>query len=163
MKNFFEKVKKEGSDIINLQNSREDDIDQCLKDWNRGKYDIYVGGVSLEQIYRDEGYTKLDTDNTIVPRDIIASELENIWKKYLLRGINSEERREDMLWHMSRYMHQGGYLNMLQVSINEMGMKPILEAIKNEHEELQESPLGFTVRDNNSERRMNFSVDGEKY
>ena len=146
MTSFFERIKRLGSgkrtakykeqppagvhpktqiwdDLIDSSENRSADIGQCLKDWNRGKERIFIGGISLEQILIDKKYTKVNEKGETVARDVDAKELQGIWEEYLLKGIPDEAGKKAMLGNLTKYMHQGGYLNMLQTSLFKIGTK----------------------------------------
>ena len=164
MKRFYEMGRHRRDDIIKMEGNRVANIRQVLLDWNRGKQTIFIDGVSLEQICRDEGYTKLNDKNEIVVRDMTSEELEYVWKKYLLKNISETVHRK-MLDHMAQYMHQGGYLNMLHASLNAMGIDEGKKQQQKEGEQESQEPqkkMGFCIKDSDSKRRLDFSVkEGE--
>lgn len=116
------------NDLIDPSENTSADITQCLKDWNRDRKQIFIGGISLEQIFINEGYIKINGKGETVVREVTVGELEGIWKKYLL-GIQDEkktamdEKKKAMLDNLTKYMHQGGYLHMLQTSLFKIGSR----------------------------------------
>ena len=110
------------NDLIDPSENTSADITQCLKDWNRDREQIFIHGISLEQIFIGKKYTKINEKGEIVARDVTVEELQGIWKEYLLKGIQ-DEKKEAMSDNLTKYMHQGGYLHMLQTSLFKIGSR----------------------------------------
>ncbi len=100
------------------------DINTCVTDWERDKDVVYIQGISLRKIY---GYLKYDpesrknsTTNTGAGESIPkANQLINIWDEYIFKNFTSNSEKEQSLAEncMSRYMHQGGFLHILQFAL----------------------------------------------
>jgi hypothetical protein len=95
------------------------EMKNCLDDWNRSQRLIYINGVSLEEIYRKEGIVEVDKNGRVTTKNATEGELKGIWAKYILKNLSALNGSERvlMLQHMTNFMHQGGYLHLVQSSL----------------------------------------------
>ena len=97
--------------------------EQCILDWNRDAADIHIDGKSFLQICIEKGkeYYHMGVDKEGKPTEVTnvtADQLGEIWKEYILKDI-PEPEKSAMLDNMSKFMHQGGYLNIMQASLEQ--------------------------------------------
>ncbi|MBU0744547.1 MAG: hypothetical protein KKE11_04190 [Gammaproteobacteria bacterium] len=107
--------------IIDLKKNTLANMEQCLRDWNRGFNNIFFldGRVlrSFKDICGDMGITSGD--------ELTEETLRKIWNDRLLSKAfgSNESKKGVMLEDFEHFMHQGGYLNMLQSALFDVIIK----------------------------------------
>lgn len=102
-------------EILNLANNVAADIEQCLRDWNKGLDNIYFledgKEKSLRNICSGIGVKEGSALN--------EEQLKKIFNDHLVEKAFSgnEAQKKVMLEHCEYFMHQGGYLGMLQSAL----------------------------------------------